>query len=69
MLPNVGRDDLPVLRAGVRQDVLNEIVAVLVTGNVNKRDTRAIDSTLANTIQVAAQEVRPANLQALLNHL
>lgn len=69
MLANVGCNDLPVLGAGVGQDVLNQIVAILVAGNIDERNARAIDSTLTNTIQVPAQKVRTADFQALLNHL
>jgi hypothetical protein len=53
MLPDVAGDDLPMLRVGVSQNVLDEIVAVLVTGNINEWNSRTIKTTFADSIQVA----------------
>ena len=53
MLPDVAGDDLPMLRVGVCQNVLDEIVAVLVAGNINEWNSRTIKTTFADSIQVA----------------
>lgn len=49
------------------KDVLDEIVAVLVTGNVDEWYAWTIVTTFANTIKVSAEEFDPTNLKALLN--
>lgn len=68
VLPNVGCDHLTVLRRRVVQDPLDEVVAVLVTGDVNKRDAGSITTTLANSVEVSAQEVSATDFEALLYH-
>jgi len=69
VLSNVGCNHLAVLRIGVGEDVLDEVVSVLVAGNVNEWNTRTVCTTLANSIQISAQKVNTTNLQALLNYL
>lgn len=49
------------------EDVLNEVVAVLITRNVDKGNTGTIHTPLADPIQVAAQELGPTDFQALFN--
>ena len=68
VLSNMSSHDVAMLRAGVGKDVLNQVVAVLVTGNVNERDARSVGTALADTIQVSTKELGPANFQALLNN-
>ena len=69
MLANMGGDNLSMLRVGVGEDVLNEVVTILVTGDVDKWNTRAIKTALADTIEIAAKKVHAANLETLLNNL
>lgn len=69
VLPDVGSDDLAVLVGSVGQDVLDQIVAILVAGDVDERDAGTIVATLADTIEVATQELRAADLEALLDNL
>ena len=69
VLPDMGSHDLAVLRSGVGQDPLDEVVAVLVAGNVDERNTRAVVTTLADAVEVALEELRTTNLQTLLNDL
>ena len=69
MLANMGSYNLTVLRVGMSQDVLDEIIAVLVAGDINQRNARAVDSTLAHTIEVSAEKLRATNLQTLLDNL
>jgi hypothetical protein len=56
------------LRIGVRQYVLNKIVAILVAGNIDKRNTRAVNTTLTNPIQITAQKFDTANLEAFFDN-
>lgn len=69
MLANMGRDNLPVLWVGVGQDVLDEVVAVLVTSDIDERDPRTIDPALTDSVQIAAEELGATNLETLLHHL
>lgn len=68
MLANVLSNDLAVLWVGVRQDVLDQVVAILVAGDVNEWDARAVVATFADTIEIAAKEVNTADLKALFNN-
>lgn len=69
MLADVASNELAVLRVGVGQDVLNEVVAVLVAGDVYQGDTGTIVTTLANSIKIATEKIGTTNLEALLNDL
>lgn len=51
------------------KDVLDQVVAVLVARNLDERNPRPINPTLANTIKVPAKELGTANLQAFLDDL
>jgi len=69
VLADVGRNGISVLWVGVGQDVLDQVVAILVAGDVDERNPGAVNSTLADAVQVTAQELGSANLQTLLYHL
>ena len=69
VLANVLSDNLTMLRVGVRENVLDEVVAVLITCNINQWNARAIMATLTNSIEVASKEINTTNLEALLNNL
>jgi hypothetical protein len=69
VLANVGSDNLATLHIGVRKDVLDEIVAELVASNVHKWHARTIGTGLADDVEVTVEEVRAANLEALLDNL
>jgi len=69
VLSDVSGDNLTVLGSCVGENILDEVVAVLVACNVNERDARAVNSTLANTVKVATEKLRATNLQALLYDL
>jgi hypothetical protein len=69
VLADVAGDDLPMLRVGVSQNVLNEIVAILVAGDINEWNSRTIKTTFADAIQVTTQKFNATYLQALFDHL
>jgi len=53
----------------MRENPLDEVVAILIASNVNERDAGPIDTAFGNSIQVATEKFVSSNLQALLNHL
>lgn len=53
----------------VGQDVLDQVVAVLVAGDVDQRDARTVRTAFADAVQVAREELRSSDLEALLNDL
>lgn len=69
VLADVGSDNLTVLGGGVSQDVLDEVVAVLVAGNVDQRDPRAVEAAFADAVQIASEEIGAANLETLFDNL
>lgn len=50
MLADVLGNDLPMLRVGVSENVLNEVVAVLITRDIDQGNARAIETALTDTI-------------------
>lgn len=62
-------NEVAVVRAAVRQDVLDKVVAELVASDVDERHARTVGTSLADAVQVPVEELVPANLQALLNDL
>lgn len=58
VLADVGSDNLATLGIGVGEDVLNEVVAELVAGNVYKRHAWTIRTSLADDVKVAVSTLR-----------
>lgn len=69
MLADVSSDHVSVLSIGVGQDVLNKIIAILIAGNVNQWNTWTVKTTLADSVQVAAEKLGASDLEAFLNDL
>lgn len=69
MLADVSSNHVSVLGIGVGQDVLDEIIAILVAGNVDQRNARAVEATLADSVEVTAKELGAPDLEAFLNDL
>jgi len=69
MLTNMGSNDLTMLGAGVCEDVLDQIIAILVAGNIDQRDSRSVDATLADAVEIASKKLRATDLQTLLDYL
>jgi hypothetical protein len=65
---NVLSNNLTMLRVGVREDVLDEVVSILIARNVNQGNARTIVTTLTNSIEIAGKEVNTTNFEALLNN-
>jgi hypothetical protein len=68
VLADVASDNLSMLGVGVSKNVLNEIVAVLVAGNVNEWDAWTVVAAFANTIKISTKKFHSANLEALFNN-
>lgn len=69
MLPNVGSNNLAVLWGCIVENPLDQVVAVLVACNIDQRNASTISAPFADSVEVAAQELSTANLEALLNYL
>lgn len=69
MLANVGSNNLTVLGVRVREDVLDEVVAVLVAGNVDEGNSGPVHPSLTNSIKIAAEKLGATNLETLLDNL
>lgn len=62
VLSNMSSHDVAMLRAGVGQDVLDQVIAILITGNVDERNARSVGTALADTIQIPTEKLGPTNL-------
>ncbi len=69
VLPDVGRNNVTMLRGGVCENVLNQVIAILVAGDVDQGNPGTVDSALTHSIKVSTKEVGATNLQTLFNHL
>jgi hypothetical protein len=69
VLADVDCDLLSLMMVGIHQNPLYQIVAVLVTGNINQRNARTIWVCGSDDAKVALEELNTANLQALFYNL
>lgn len=69
VLSDVLSNNLTMLRVGVRENVLDEIIAVLITGDIDQWNARTVETTLTDTIKIAAEKIDTTNLEALLDDL
>ena len=69
MLSDMLCNNLAVLWIRMSEDVLNQIIAVLITRNVNQWNTWSIKAALADSVEVTAEKVDTTNLKAFLNDL
>lgn len=68
VLPDMGCNDLAMLRGRMGQYVLDEVIAVLVAGDVDQGNSGAVNAAFTDAVQISAKEVGAANLQALLDN-
>lgn len=69
MLANMARNDLPVLRIGVSQYVLNKVITILITGDIDEGNSRTVEPTLTNAIQITTQKLYTTYFEALFDNL
>jgi hypothetical protein len=62
-------NNLAMLRGGVVEDPLYEVIAILITRDVDQRDTCTVTTALTNSVQVTAEKFRTSNLETLLDNL
>jgi hypothetical protein len=69
VLADVDCNLLSLMMVGIHQNPLYQIVAILVTGNINQRNARAIWACGSDDAKVVPEELNTANLQTLLDNL
>jgi hypothetical protein len=69
VLADVDGDLLSLVVVGIHQNPLYQIVAVLVTGNINQRNARTIWVCGSDDAKVVLEELNTANLQTFLYNL
>jgi hypothetical protein len=69
VLSDMGSNDFAMLGGGIVKNPLNEIVAVLVTCNVNQWDASTVTTTFTDSVQVATKEFCASNFETLLDDL
>lgn len=69
MLSDMLSNNLTVLRVGVGQNVLDEVVAILITCDVDQWNSWSVETAFADSVQVASKEINTTNLEAFLNNL
>jgi hypothetical protein len=65
MFANMCSDYLAVLGVCMGQNPLDEVVAILVAGNIDEGNSRTVHSTFADAVEIAAQELSSSDLKAL----
>jgi hypothetical protein len=69
VLADVDGDLLTLVVVRVHEDPLDEVVAILISSDVNQWDAWTIGQSSGDNSKVAVQELRPTNLETLLNDL
>lgn len=69
MLADVGSHNLTMLRVRMGEDILDQVVPILITGDVDEGDAGTTNAALADTVKVASEKLGTPNLEALLNYL
>lgn len=59
----------PMLRCRVVEDPLDQVVAILIAGDINQWDPSPITTAFTNSVKVASKELSTSNLQAFLDNL
>lgn len=65
----MGSNHLPMLRSGIVENPLDQVVAVLIAGNVDQGNASAVSTSFTNAVKVTTKEIGAANLQAFLHDL
>ncbi len=69
VLADMAGNELTMLGIGVRENVLDEVIAILITSNVDQRNSRTIKTAFADAVEVATEEFRTTNLETFLDNL
>ena len=69
MLADVDGDLLSLLLMSVHQDPLDEVVAVLITSDVDERDSWSIWVRSGDDVEISVKELNASDLETFLNDL
>lgn len=69
MFADMSRNHFAMLWVRMSQDVLDEVVAILVAGNVDEGDAGPVNAALTDTVEIAAEKLDSSDLEALLHYL
>jgi hypothetical protein len=69
VLSDMSGNNLAMLRRGVVEDPLDEVIAILIAGDVDEWDACTVATTLTDSVQVAAEELCTSDLETLLDNL
>jgi len=69
VLANVSSHNFTVLRVGMCENPLHEVVAVLVARDIDQGNTGSVHSSLTNSVEIPCQELDSTDLEAFLNYL
>lgn len=69
VLADMLSNNLTVLRVGMGQNVLNEVVAILVTCDIDQWNAWSVETSFTDSVKVAPKEINTTNLEAFLNNL
>lgn len=62
VLPNMGSNHFSMLRGGVVEDPLDQVVAILIASNIDQRNASTVSAAFADAVKVTAKKVSAANL-------
>lgn len=68
MLPDMSCYYLAMLGSRIVEDPLDQIIAILVAGNINQWNSSAVSATFADTIKVATQKLSASDLETFLDN-
>jgi hypothetical protein len=68
VLANVGSHNFAMLRVRMSEDILNQIVAVLIAGDVDQWDAWPVYPSFANSVQISIKEFSTTNLETFLDY-
>ena len=69
VLAYVSSNDFAVLRVGVGEDILHEVVAILIAGDIDQGDPGSVDAALADAVEIPSKKLGTSNLETLLHNL
>lgn len=69
MFANMCCNNLSMLWVGMGEDVLDQVISILIAGNIDQRDPRAVKTSLANAIKVTIEKFGTADFKTLLDNL
>lgn len=68
MLSDMSGHYLAMLGSCIVENPLNQVVAILVAGNINKWNSSAVTAALADAIKITTKKFSTPNLEAFLNN-